>query len=220
MNKIIVAFLSLFIMTSFQQAGAQSNDTAVPQQIKLDQPQLDRGLPVMQAFKHRRSERQWADCPVTMRDLSDLLWAADGVNRPDGRRTAPSALGKNDIDIYALTPDGAYLYDSDSHALTLIATGDHRELAVGGQPGISVPPLALVMVSTPSRFGIPDPKASEAMGFIDAGIVSENIAIFCAGTGLATVPRYTMDRKGLAELLKLPEGTMLVLNNLVGYPIE
>ena len=76
------------------------------------------------------------------------------------------------------------------------------------------------MVSTPSRFGIPDPNASEAMGFIDAGIVSENIAIFCAGTGLDTVPRYTMDRKGLAELLKLPEGTMLVLNNLVGYPTE
>ena len=218
--KKTLTLLSIFlIMTTFQPSEARADNKA-RQQIVLEQPQLNRGLPVMQAFKERRSERQWAERAVSMRDLSDLLWAADGVNRPDGHRTAPSALGKNDIDIYVLTAEGAYLYNPGKSVLDLVAAGDNRQLAVGGQPNIPVPPLALIMTSTPSRFGIPDPKACEAMGYIDAGIVSENIGLCCAGIGLATVPRYSMDREGLAKLLNLAEGTILILNNLVGYPVE
>lgn len=188
--------------------------------IKLNEPRIGSGLPVMTAFKNRHSEREWADRPVSMQDLSDLLWAAGGVNRDNGKRTAPSALGKNDIDIYAFTAEGVSRYLPDSNELMQITDGDYRSLVVGGQANItSLPPLALVYVSTPSRFGIPDEKAAEIMGYIDGGMVSENVGVCCAGIGLVNVPRYTMDRAAITELLKLEKGTLLVLNDLIGYPV-
>lgn len=209
-----------FILTLTLAIMAISANAAQPQRIKLMEPQLEAGLPVMTALKNRHSERQWADSVVSAQDLSNLLWAADGVNRPDGHRTAPSALGKNDVDIYVINADGAYLYLPDTHELELIATGDHRALAVGGQPNIPIPPLALVYTTTPSRFGIPDAKAAEMMGYVDVGMVSENVGVFCGGTDLVTVPRATMDRAALTKLLNLPEGTAPVLNDLVGYPVK
>lgn len=214
MKKLLALLLTLTVMT----LSSNATDT---KRIRLNAPQTDRGLSVMQAFNNRHSERQWADSLVTMQDLSDLLWAADGVNRPDGKRTAPSALGKNDVDIYVFTPDGAYLYIPDGHELELVAPGDNRAMVVGGQPGFEkLPPLALVYASTPSRFGIGDSQAADILGYIDGAMVSENVGVCCAGLGLVTVPRYTMDREAIAKLLGLPEGTLLVLNDLVGYPVK
>lgn len=212
MKKSVTSILTLTIMA----LTATASDTS---RIKLDPPQIDRGLPVMTALSKRHSERVWADKPVSMRDLSNLLWAADGVNRPDGKRTAPSALGKNDIDIYVFTPEGAYHYLPDSQEIELVAEGDHRDIVVGGQPNITqLPPLAFVYVSTPARFGVPDRQASDNMGYVDGGMVSQNVGIACAGLGLVNVPRYTMDRAALTDLLHLQEGTLLVLNDLIGYP--
>lgn len=199
---------------------AITGNAAEPQHIKLLKPQIDAGLPVMTALKNRHSERQWADKTVSEQDLSNLLWAADGVNRPDGHRTAPSALGKNDVDIYVFTPKGVYRYLPDSHELEQVAEGNHIDLVVGGQPNIPIPPLAIVYTTTPSRFGIPDAKASEMMGYVDVGIVSENVGVFCGGTDLVTVPRATMDRVAIARLLNLPAGTIPVLNDLIGYPVK
>lgn len=199
---------------------AISGNAATPQRIELLKPQTDAGLPVMTALKNRHSERQWADSVVTAQDLSNMLWAADGVNRPDGHRTAPSALGKNDVDIYVINADGAYHYLPDDHALELVEAGDYRSLVVGGQPNIPIPPMALVYTTTPSRFGIPDPQAAATMGAVDVGMVSENVGVFCGGTDLITVPRATMDREELTKLLRLPEGTILILNDLIGYPVK
>lgn len=213
MRNIILTTLLLAIM-------AISANAAQPQRIKLMAPQLEAGLPVMKALKNRHSERQWADSVVSPQDLSNLLWVADGVNRPDGHRTAPSALGKNDVDIYLFNADGAYRYLPDTHEIELIADGDHRALVVGGQPNIPIPPLALVYTTTPSRFGITDAEAALTMGYVDVGMVSENVGVFCGGTDLVTVPRATMDKDAIVKLLKLPEGTFPVLNDLIGYPVK
>lgn len=212
MKKILIT-LSILIM-------AITGNAAEPQRIQLVRPQLESGLPVMTALKYRHSERQWADTVVSEQDLSNLLWAADGVNRPDGHRTAPSALGKNDVDIYVFNGEGVYHYLPDSHELEPVAVGNHLDIVVGGQPNISEPPLALVYTTTPSRFGIPDAKAAEMMGYVDVGMVSENVGVFCGGTSLVNVPRATMDRAAIIRLLNLPDGTVPVLNDLVGYPVK
>ncbi len=99
-----------------------------------------------------------------------------------------------------------------------MAKGDYRSSVIGGQPNIGTPAVAMVYTTTPSRFEIPDNAAAEFMGFIDVGMVSENVGIFCAGNGLVTVPRYSMNRDKLKEVLRIPEGTILVLNDLIGYP--
>lgn len=101
--------------------------------IKLNAPDKARGTAVMKAFSDRHSDREYAAKEISMQDLSDLLWAANGINRTDGKRTAPSALNKQDIDVYVILKDGAYLYDAQAHALNPIAKGDHRAAVGGGQ---------------------------------------------------------------------------------------
>jgi hypothetical protein len=100
--------------------------------IQLNNPDKNRGSSVMKALSDRRSDRAYADKALSLQDLSDLLWAANGINRPDGKRTAPSALNKQDIDIYVIMKEGAYLYDAKSNSLQPIAKGDHRGAVAGG----------------------------------------------------------------------------------------
>jgi nitroreductase len=124
----------LLVLAASGWARAQETKT-----VKLSEPNKTRGLPVMEAFAARASVRDWSDKALRPRDLSDLLWAADGVNRPEiGKRTAASAMNAQDVDVYVVTKDGAFLYGAKQHALLLVAAGDHREeLATrpGGGPG-------------------------------------------------------------------------------------
>ena len=171
----------------------------------------------MKAFSDRHSDREYAAKEISMQDLSDLLWAANGINRTDGKRTAPSALNKQDIDVYVILKDGAYLYDAQAHALNPIAKGDHRAAVGGGQDFVKDAPVCLVLVSDLSRFGkISD--QTKLMAAMDAGIVSQNINLCCAGIGLSTVPRASMDQSALKKILKLSDSQVLLMNNPVGYP--
>ncbi len=199
--------------------------------IKLNEPNKTRGVPVMQAFALRASVREWSDKDLNLQDLSDLLWAANGINRPDGKRTAPSAMNAQDIDIYVFMKDGAYLYDPAGHLLKPIVTGDHRlevTMRPGGpgakpmaQPGPGGPgtpaPVQLFLVSDISRFQRGETAGKLEIAALDAGIVSQNIALFCSGTGLATRPRASMDKAKLKELLKLTDTQYPFLNMPVGY---
>ena len=115
--------------------------------IKLNPPDLNGGISLMQALKKRKSTRDILDKKLTMQQLSDLLWAADGVNRPDGKRTSPAAMGIYCVDIYAVLPEGVYLYDSAKHELKPVAKGDFRKLA-GMQDFVFIAPLNLVYVFT------------------------------------------------------------------------
>ena len=185
--------------------------------VKLNTPDKARGTSVMKALSDRHSDREFAVKELSLQDLSDLLWAANGINRPDGKRTAPSALNKQDIDVYVIMKEGAYLYDAKDNSLQPVAAGDHRAAVAGGQDFVKSAPVSLVLVSDLSRVGSVTDQV-KLMAAVDAGTVCQNINIFCAATGLATVPRASMDQAALKQILKLTESQLPIMNNPVGYP--
>ncbi len=212
MKKIV----SILTVLSFSAIIMQAQDL---KEIQLNQPDKTRGTNLMKALSDRHSDREYADKAVSLQDLSDLLWAANGINRPDGKRTAPSALNRQEVDIYVITAEGAYLYAPQSNSLRPIAKGDFREAVAGGQDFVQTAPISLVLVSDLSRFG-DSSERTKLMAAVDAGIVCQNINLFCAATGLATVPRATMDQTALKKILKLTDSQIPLMNNPVGYPKE
>lgn len=214
MKKVFV--LVLLAMNVSLCACAQSKDIA------LNAPDKTGGLSVQQAFSLRRSYRGGIDSrELSLQQLSDLLWAANGVNRPDGGRTAPSAIGAKDVDVYVVMPAAAYRYDADANVLKWVADGDLRKAASGGQAFVESVPVVLVLVSDLARFGSRmDSETIDVFAGMDVGIVSQNISIFCAGQGLATIPRAMMDQAALRQALKLTETQQPMLNNAVGFPVE
>ena len=204
MRKLSFIFASLLLVVTMYAQDLKA--------IKLSSPDKNRGSSIMKALSDRHSDREYAAKELSLQDLSDLLWAANGINRPDGKRTAPSALNKQDIDIYVIMKEGAYLYDAKANSLQPIAKGDHRAAVAGSQDFVKSAPVSLVLVSDLSRFGnIAD--HTQLMAAVDAGIV-------CAATGLATVPRATMDQAALKRILKLTDSQLPIMNNPVGYPRE
>lgn len=191
------------------------------QDIKLNPPDLERGLTIMKAFEKRASATSFSSRELSLQDLSDLLWASAGVNRPEnGKRTAPTAVNAQDIDVYVLMKSGAYLYDAKTHSLKGVIAGDNRKMVSERQTNFANAPVMLVMVSDISRFRGDDTEQKLIWAAMDAGIVSQNIGIFCAGTGMVTRPRASMDTEGLKKLLVLSGTQYPLLNNLVGYPNE
>lgn len=186
--------------------------------IKLPNPNLKRAGTVMKALSDRHSTREYAAKSLSLSDLSDLLWAANGVNRKDsGKRTAPSALNKQDVDVYVVLPDGSYLYDAKNHQLNLVSEGDHRAAVAGGQAFVKAAPVSLVLVSDIARFGDAKNVRNQLMGAMDAGIVSQNISLFCSSANLATVPRASMDMDQLKKALKLKDSQIPMMNHPIGY---
>lgn len=186
--------------------------------VKLPKPNLNRSGAVMKALSERQSTREYASKALSLADLSDLLWAANGINRSDsGKRTAPSAMNKQDVDVYVVLPEGTYLYDAKNHQLNLVAEGDHRGAVAGGQAFVKTAPVSLVLVSDISRFGDAKSARNQLMGAMDAGIISQNISLFCSSANLATVPRASMDFDQLKKVLKLKETQMPMMNHPVGY---
>lgn len=186
--------------------------------VKLPKPNLNRNGAVMKALSERQSTREYASKALSLADLSDLLWAANGINRSDsGKRTAPSAMNKQDVDVYVVLPEGTYLYDAKNHQLNLVAEGDHRGAVAGGQAFVKTAPVSLVLVSDISRFGDAKSARNQLMGAMDAGIVSQNISLFCSSANLATVPRASMDFDQLKKVLKLKETQMPMMNHPIGY---
>ena len=216
MKRLVMAAVTAGCMT-----WAEAQDTKV---IRLPEPDKTRGTAVMQALADRVSVRECSSEELSLNDMSDVIWAANGINRPEeGRRTAPSALNKQDIDIYVFTAEGVYLYLPQEHALQQVAEGDHREALAGppsparAQDFVKDFPVILLFVSDLSRFGMEGERV-KLMAAMDAGIVSENVSLFCASVGLCTVPRASMDEPAVRRLLKLGEQQIPLLNNPVGYP--
>lgn len=188
--------------------------------IKLNQPNKDRGFSVMKALENRQSTGEFADSELSIEDLSDLLWAANGINRPEiGKKTAPSAQNSQEIDIYVCLKNGAYVYDAQKHVLNLVTANDLRMMAERKKGAVASPCLILLVAET-SRFKTNSYNTKEhveSMSKVDAGIVSQNISIFCAGVGIGTKPRAQMDHAGLKKALNLKDTQMLILNHPVGY---
>jgi len=208
----LAAFAALLAVSATLRA--QAPDLPV---IKLNDPDRLRGLPLMEALSARASATVWSDQAVSLQDLSDLLWAADGINRNDlNKRTAPSALNAQDVDIYVFTGEGVYRYNAVRHALLPVLTGDFR--AKIGQPPPPAAPIQLLLVSDRARFSSGTPEQRSEWGAIDTGTVSQNISLFCAATGLATRPRGSIDKDGLRKLLGLRDSQYPLLNHPVGHP--
>lgn len=209
MRKVQLLLLCLFISVA---------TFAADKVIRLPKPNLNRNSEVMEAFANRHSTREYAAKALTLTDLSDLLWAANGINRPEeGKRTAPSAMNKQDVDVYVVLPEGTYLYDAKAHQLNLVAEGDRRGAVAGGQAFVKSAPVSLLLVSDLSRLGDAKNTHTQLMGAVDAGIVSQNISIFCSAAKLATVPRASMDTAKLKSVLKLTDTQLPLMNHPVGY---
>ena len=192
--------------------------SAADKVVKLPKPNLNRAGTVMKALSERQSTREYASKALSLADLSDLLWAANGINRPEsGKRTAPSALNKQDVDVYVILPEGSYVYDAKNHKLNLVSEGDHRDAVAGGQTFVKAAPVSLVLVSDVSLFGDAQKPQNQVVGAMDVGIVSQNISLFCANAKLATVPRGSMDATQLKKVLKLKDSQIPMLNHPVGY---
>lgn len=186
--------------------------------IKLNAPNKTKGEAVMKVLNDRQSIREYAAKELAAQDLSDLLWAANGINRPDGKRTAPSAMNRQEVDVYVVMKTGAYLYDAKEHALKPVTAGDYRAAVAGPQDFAKEAPVSLVLVADLARLGDPASDRTKLMASVDVGIVCQNINLACTGLGLATVPRATMDQDVLRKALKLNDNQLLLMNNPVGYP--
>ncbi len=185
--------------------------------IALPAPVTTGGLPLMDAITRRRSMREFARTELPLPMLSNLLWAANGVNRADGGRTAPSAMHVNEIDIYVALPAGAYLYDAKEHALKLVAGSDVRRVT-GYQDFVDEAPLDLVYVADHGRMTLIPVASRESFASVAAGAITENVYLFAASAGLATVIRAWIDREAIAQALGLPHDHQVLLSQTVGFP--
>ncbi|PXW23136.1 SagB-type dehydrogenase domain-containing protein [Paraburkholderia caballeronis] len=153
-----------------------------------------------------------------MATLGELLWAADGVNRPaDGGRTAPSAHAFNEIDIYVALPHGVYRYEPTRHQLVLKHAVDARNLT-GYQDYVGRAPLDLVYVIRTAKLLHAPPQLRETFAAVAAGAIAQNVSLYCASEGLATVVRGWIDHRALADALKLNEDELPILAQTVGRP--
>ncbi len=170
----------------------------------------------MQALKDRETNRTFAERKLNQQVLSNLLWAACGINRPDsGKRTAPTAMNKQEIDVYVAMEQGLYLYDAKRHSLNLVVRKDLREMT-GKQPFVKKAPINLVYVADYSRMGGSEAEKVFYSG-TDTGFVSQNVYLFCASEGLATVVRGYVDRDRLAKEMNLKSSQKITLAQTVGY---
>jgi SagB-type dehydrogenase family enzyme len=208
--KIIFPALLLLIFT----ATAYSQEV-----IKLPEPKTEGGMPLMQALKERESGREFSSQKLSKETLSNLLWAAWGISRPDGRRTAPSAINLQDIDVYISMGDGLYLYEAKEHQLKKILNKDIRAVT-GNQEYVKNAALNLIYVSDLTKLNIPDPLAVEFFTGTHTGFIAQNVYLFCASEGLSTVVRGNINKEALRKVMKLREDQKITLAQSVGYPVE
>jgi nitroreductase len=185
--------------------------------IQLIQPQTGTGHPFMQLLWKRMSSREFSEQLVPIEILSNMLWSAFGINRPDGRRTAPSAMNKQEIDIYVALPSGLYLYDAKASRLNPILADDIRGMT-GLQPYVKGAAVNLVYVADYSKMAPGTDEVRASLSAANAGFIGENVYLYCASEGLATVARANIDKPALANLMKLRPDQKIVLAQSVGYP--
>lgn len=210
MKKLIFTAISLFATLS-----------CMAQDIKLPNVAMSKtSMSVVETLAKRHSVREYSDKNLTTQELSNLCWAACGVSRDNNHRTAPTAKNRKEIRLFVFTAENVYEYLPVENKLKFVCKGDNRPLVAGtkafSQDFVLTAPISLVMVADFKLFGSKDEHA-QLMTCVDAGIVSENINLYCESVGLATITRATMDVEGLRKLLNLTEDQLPILNNTVGY---
>ena len=210
-KTMIVAFLFMV----FAPAGWILGQEA--EVVKLPAAQMTGGRPLMDCLKARQSIREFGPDKISPQTLSNLLWAADGINRPDsGKRTAPSAVNWQDIEIYVATSDGLFLYLPKDHALKKILGEDVRA-AMGTQDFVKDVPVNLIYVSDYAKLPRGDDENRHFYSGTHTGFISQNVYLFCASQGLATVVRGLIDREAMAKVMQLRPEQHITFAQSVGY---
>jgi nitroreductase len=206
---LVLAFLFIFPLLAF-------SEELKP--VQLPKPQMDGGKPLMQVLKDRKSSREFSTEKLPMQVLSNLLWAAFGVNRPEsGGRTAPSAMNMQETEIYVATADGLYVFDAKAQLLKPVLAQDVRSMT-GRQPFVAQVPLNLIYVADFSKMSRATNEDKEVYSAAHTGFIAENVYLYCASEGLATVVRAAVDRPPLAKLMELRPDQKITLVQSVGYP--
>jgi len=187
------------------------------QSVPLPAPRARGGLPLTDALERRRSTREYSYRPLPAQVLSDLLWAAFGINRPNGDRTAPYWRHVMVLDIYLAMPDGVWLYEPVTHTLVPHLQSDIRK-ETGTQDFVSSAPLEVIYVAHGERMTDVSPEDRRLYASVDSAFIGENIYLFCASENLGTVFRGSVDHAAVARLLKLPNEQFVTFAQTVGYP--
>ncbi|MHB8203987.1 MAG: SagB/ThcOx family dehydrogenase [Desulfomonilaceae bacterium] len=208
-SVVCVVFAMVFALSAFAQELKP---------IKLPEPKLDANKSLAQALKERKTTREYAGASLSEQTLSNLLWAAFGINRPDsGKRTAPSALNWQEIDIYVSTTQGIYLYDPKGNDLIPVASGDLRSLTYTQVERFKDAPVNLVYVADMEKTGAEDARKNLLVA-MDTGFVAENVYLYCATEGLPTGFRVSIPKEKLGQALKLRPTQMIMGAQSVGLP--
>lgn len=208
------ALVVLLVLFTGGIMNAQSLETT-----KLPAPALKNDKPFMQTVKERKSSREFSGEELNLQDLSNLLWCANGVNRPErGKRTSPSARNAQDVDIYVVLKQGIYLYQAKKHELLPVVSGDYRK-NTGMQAWVGTAPLNLVYVSDLAKLDFAEEREDQVMiAAIDAGHCSQNVYLYGAAANLAVVTRASIDKAQMADILKLRPEQLIIIAQTVGYP--
>jgi len=222
-----ILVLSILLIWPAQTLAGDANSTAAKdvnaagavelKSIQLPKPQTDGGKPLMQALKDRKTSRKFSSEKLPMKILSNMLWAACGVNREDGKRTAPTAMNNQEIDVYVAMSEGLYLYNAKANILVGVLAGDIRA-ATGRQPFVKDAPINLVFVADFAKMGNMSADKKEFYAATDTGYISQNVYLYCASEGLATVVRGLVDRPACQAAMKLRPDQKVILAQTVGYP--
>lgn len=185
---------------------------AFAQDIELPAPHKTGGMPLMEALAKRSTARSFDARDLSNQQLSDLLWAGFGINRPDGKRTAPSARNGQELDLYVILKQGTYVYDAQKNILRQTSNEDLRKLINHVEA-----PVILLFVADLTKRGETGDKRKDVAA-VDSGFISQNIYLYCASEGLATGYRGGFDRAALAPKLNLKPDQDIVAVQPVGYP--
>lgn len=186
------------------------------QNIKLPTPNKSGGKPLMTVLNERKSSRDFSEKILPNQQLSNLLWAAWGYNRAD-KRTAPSSQNKQEMDIYVALASGCYLYDARKNELVLVVKQDLRE-KTGKQDFVKNAPVNIIFVADKRKMAQQDEQSMLQTAYINTGFISQNIYLYCASEGLATVIRAWVDKAALALAMKLHDQQEIIVCQTVGYP--
>jgi nitroreductase len=204
--RLLAGVVALFFVTG---AWAQS--------LLLPAPKKTGGLPLMDALAKRATVRAFDSREIPLQQLSSLLWASFGINRPDGKRTAPSALNRQEADLYVLLKQGAYLYNAVSNQLDLVTREDLRKLG-GTQDFVTNAPVTMVIVADLAKMDGTNVATKVNIANLDAGYISQNMYLYCSSEGLATGARLSVNTTALAPRLKLRPDQRILLAHSFGYP--
>ena len=188
--------------------------------IKLPAPQIQAGKPLMQALQERRSSRAFSSKKLPLQIISDMLWAACGINRQGlNHKTAPSAMNMQEIDIYVSLSEGLYVYEAKENKLILVLPQDIRAVT-GKQDFVADAPVNLIYVANLAKMSKLSARDMQFYAAADTGFISQNVYLYCASEGLATVVRGLMDVPLLSTVMQLGSDQKIILSQTVGYPAK